>query len=140
MTEFKRINQQLSVFGQISKNDLLAAQQQGFKTVVNNRPDNESEEQISNAELEQYAKELDLTYFYLPIAPAGISDQEAQQFEQIFNQQTGPLLAFCRTGNRSTRLWALAQSGTTDSDSLIQQAQTAGYDISSLRERLDAKS
>lgn len=139
MTEFKCINQHLSVFGQISKNDLLSAQQQGFKTVVNNRPDNEGDDQISNAELEQYSRELGLNYFYLPIAPTGISDQEAEQFGEIFKQQASPLLAFCRTGNRSTRLWALAQSATTDSNSLILQAQHAGYDISSLRERLDSK-
>jgi len=139
MTEFKKINDQLSVFGQISTADLTAAVQQGFKTVVNNRPDGEAEDQISNLELEHAAKALGLEYHYLPIAPAGIEDSQADQFASLFKQKPGPVLAFCRTGNRSTRLWALSHCQQLSSADILQQAQQAGYDISGLLDRINSR-
>jgi uncharacterized protein (TIGR01244 family) len=44
----------------------------------------------------------------------------------------GPVFAFCRSGTRSTTLWALSQAGKMDADDIIRQAAEAGYDMSHL--------
>ena len=53
----------------------------------------------------------------------------------------GPVLAYCRSGTRSTLLWALAEaSAGGDPDAIILAAHRAGYDASALRLALDALS
>jgi uncharacterized protein (TIGR01244 family) len=46
----------------------------------------------------------------------------------------GRTLAFCRSGTRSTYLWALAshRSGV-DGATIVAQAEAAGYDLTPLR-------
>jgi uncharacterized protein (TIGR01244 family) len=44
------------------------------------------------------------------------------------------VLAFCRSGTRSTFVWALAQGANgEDPDTLAMKAGDAGYDISPVR-------
>jgi uncharacterized protein (TIGR01244 family) len=47
------------------------------------------------------------------------------------------VLAFCRSGTRSTFLWALARASQgEDGEELIRKAANAGYDLSPIRRLL----
>jgi uncharacterized protein (TIGR01244 family) len=138
MTEFRRITPDFAVAGQIAATDVARAAEQGFTAIVNNRPDNEEPGQPSGAEIKAAAEAAGLTYRALPFvgqAPPGVVGETALLLEQA----RGPVLAYCRTGTRSTKAWALAQalSGTMGPDEIIALAGKAGYDLEGARGALE---
>jgi len=81
----------------------------GFRSVINNRPDfEEGPSQPTSAMVEAAARAAGLEYAYLPVQPAYQSPQEIAQFAQLLAQLPRPLVAFCRSGARSTRLYTAA--------------------------------
>tara|TARA_Y100001935_G_scaffold246365_1_gene240952 strand:+ start:2407 stop:2754 length:348 start_codon:yes stop_codon:yes gene_type:complete len=94
----------VSLSAQIRLNDLLLIKNQGFKTIINNRPDNEAPNQPSDNEISDRAKEQGLSYFYIPISPSGISAENIEQTIIALERTEGPVLAFCRSGTRSSIL------------------------------------
>ena len=87
------------------------AAQQGFKSVVNNRPDFEGgPDQPTSASIEAAAHAAGLQYVYLPVSGGYQSPEEIAQFAQLLATLPKPLLAFCRSGARSTRLVMAARA------------------------------
>jgi uncharacterized protein (TIGR01244 family) len=83
----------------------------GFKSVVNNRPDFEQgPDQPTSADIEVAALAAGLQYRHLPVASGYQSPEEVAAFAQLLRELPGPVLAFCRSGVRSTRLYQLAMS------------------------------
>lgn len=81
----------------------------GFKSVVNNRPDFEhGPDQPTSAELEAAARAAGLEYRHLPVDGGYQTPQEIEAFAQLLHTLPRPLLAFCRSGARSTRLYQAA--------------------------------
>ena len=89
---------------QIQLNDLVLIKKKGFETIINNRPDNEAPNQPSDNEISVRAKEQGLSYFYIPISPSGISPENIEQTIVALKKTEGPVLAFCRSGTRSSVL------------------------------------
>jgi uncharacterized protein (TIGR01244 family) len=84
----------------------------GFRAVVNNRPDfEEGATQPTSAQIEAAAQAAGLVYRFLPVSGAYQSPEEAAAMARLLAELPRPLLMFCRSGARSTRLFALAQSG-----------------------------
>ena len=98
---------------QIDPNDMAAIAAQGFSTVVNNRPDGEGPDQPSFKEIEAAALQYGLQAHYLPAESGKVRDEDGKAFGQLLHTLPGPVLAYCRTGMRSTTMWALSQSGIT---------------------------
>jgi uncharacterized protein (TIGR01244 family) len=81
----------------------------GFKSVVNNRPDFEhGPDQPTNASVEAAATAAGLAYRFLPVAGGYQSPEEIAAFKKLLAELPHPLLAFCRSGARSTRLYQQA--------------------------------
>jgi len=91
----------VSLASQIQLDDLALIKQKGFKTIINNRPDNEVPNQPSDEEISVRAREQGLSYFYIPIFPSGISAENIEETIIALEQTQGPVLAFCRSGTRS---------------------------------------
>jgi len=101
--------------------------------IVNNRPDGEEPGQPPAAEIEAAAREAGLAYRHIPVEPGGLSSDLVQAMAEAIDEADGTMLAFCRSGTRSTYLWALARSQQgTPGDELIERAAAAGYDLSPL--------
>ena len=125
-----RLTSQLSVAAQIAPADLPALATQGFRAVINNRPDREVPGQPTNAALEAAARQAGLQWQYIPVS--GQPDQaQVDAFAAALEVLPAPVLAFCRSGNRSSMLWALQAEGSADT--IVQAASAAGYDLSPLR-------
>jgi sulfide:quinone oxidoreductase len=129
----------LSVAPQLSEAELGTLAAQGFKAVINNRPDGEAADQPSSAVLEAAAKRHGLAYRYLPVVSGKLSDDDVTAFADALSALRGPVLAFCRTGTRSATLWALSEAARLDTDVILRTAQGAGYDLSAMRPRLEAR-
>lgn len=111
----------------------------GFATIVNNRPDSEEPGQASSAEIARAADDAGLDYVHIPVVASAITDAQVDAFAEALAARPAPVLAFCRTGTRSTMLWALANAGAMSVDEIIATARGAGYDLEALRPRLEAR-
>src|SRR3954454_3751733 len=127
---FRKLDDAVSVAGQISVDDVAEAARQGFVAIVNNRPDDEQPGQPSGAEIEAAAKANGLSYRAIPITHAGFSTNQVDAMAEALSAAQGPLLAFCRSGTRSTLVWALARGRMGDDPAeLSDKAEAAGYDL-----------
>lgn len=132
----RRIDDGFSVSTQLHLEDVEALPEQGIRMLINNRPDGEDPAQPSSAEVEARARAAGLDYRHIPVVSGTVpSDEQVAAFRAALAND-GPALAFCRSGTRSTVLWALSQKGSLDADSIIEKAGEAGYNISDLRGRL----
>lgn len=125
---------QLSVAAQIDVADIASLAAQGFRSIINNRPDGEAGGQPSNAALEKAAHQAGLQWRHIPVVPGQLQDAQVHAFTAALAELPAPVLAFCRSGTRSTTLWALQADGPADA--ILQAAHAAGYDLSPLRPRL----
>ena len=120
------------VAGQIAAGDMAALAELGVTTIVNNRPDGEEPGQPSGAEIEAAARAAGLDYHHIPVA-AGLSPDQVEAMAATLEEADGKVLAFCRSGTRSTFLWALARKARGgDGEEIIRQAAEAGFDLSPL--------
>jgi len=121
---------------QVAPDDLPAIAAAGVTLVVNNRPDGEEEGQPSSAEIEAAARAAGLDYRHIPIA-GGFNMDDVLAMADALDAAEGKVLAFCRTGTRSTFLWALAQSERGEpADRVAAAADAAGYDLAPIRSYL----
>ncbi len=141
MADVRRVTRDFAVAPQLSPPDFEALARAGFTAVINNRPDGEAPDQLSDADARAAAEQAGLVYAYLPIAGPPPPAQ-ADALTALLRAQTGPVLAYCRSGTRSITLWALAQarSGAAAPDEIVKLAADAGYDLSGLRPALGAGS
>jgi uncharacterized protein (TIGR01244 family) len=131
---FRKIDDSISVAPQISPDDVAEAAKAGFTMIVNNRPDGEEPGQPSGEQIREAAEAAGLDYVAIPIGHGGFSPGQVREMEQTLGQARGPVLAFCRSGTRSTFCWALAEGAQGgDPDEIARKAAGAGYDISPIK-------
>ncbi len=96
---------------QLTPEAMAAAAEAGFKAVINNRPDMEGgPEQPTSAAIEAAAKAAGLEYAYLPVNGGYQSPEEIARCAELLKSLPRPLLMFCRSGARSTKLYMQAQA------------------------------
>lgn len=108
--DYNRISDRLAVSPQVPPEDIEVLAKDGFTGVVNNRPDGESPGQPASPILETEASRQGLDYWHIPVVPGAMTDAEVDAFAAALREAKGPILAFCRTGNRSSALWTAAQA------------------------------
>jgi sulfide:quinone oxidoreductase len=136
----KKLSPRFFVSEQITTADLGVASAQGIKTIINNRPDNEAQEQPKSADLAAVAAELGMQFVNLPVIAGRLTDENIDEFERANRTLQGPILMYCRTGTRSTCLWALNEAKTLDINAVMATAAQAGYDLTAMRARLISRS
>jgi uncharacterized protein (TIGR01244 family) len=139
MVETRRLNEKVYAGGQIAPEDVPALKAEGFTAVVNNRPDFEGGPDQPTSEAVRAACEAEgLQYSYVPMTPEALSPEMLDDFHAAVEAAPGKILAHCRSGARSTALWALTQTcqNAQDVDTVIGQAAEAGYDLSQMRPML----
>ena len=102
-------NDQFGTLGQIDPSHLAQIAEQGYKSVINNRPDNEGgPDQPKNADIAAEAERLGLQYAYLPVVSGSLTPEQVVEMARLIKTLPEPILAFCRSGARSTNLYQLA--------------------------------
>ena len=130
-SEFRKVTDDLSVAPQITLSDVARAAAEGYRLVVNNRPDGEEPGQPTSAEFEAAAKEAGLDYVFAPLVGRPSADV-AGRVRDAIEANGGKALLFCRSGTRSINAWALgeAMAGNRSRDELMRLGLDAGYDLS----------
>ena len=125
----RRIDDRMLVAGQIRPEDIAAVKDGGVTMLVNNRPDGEEAGQPSSAEIEAAARAAGVDYRHIPVT-SGFSEEQVETMGVALDAAEGQVLAFCRSGTRSTFLWALARAQKGDpAEELFEKAVAAGYDL-----------
>jgi sulfide:quinone oxidoreductase len=133
-----QLTEKLSVTDQITPEQVAQIAQAGFQSIVCNRPDGEAADQTSFDQIQAAAKAAGLSVGFLPVVPNAISDEHVQSFDRLMSELPQPVLAYCRTGTRSTVLWALSQAASRSIPEILRTAGAAGYDLNGLIPRLEA--
>jgi len=125
----RRLDDKVLVSGQIAPDDVAGLADHGITMLVNNRPDGEDPDQPLTGDIEEAAVAAGLAYRFVPIVRGiGPADVEAMQ-EAMREAGEGKLLAFCRSGNRSALVSAMAMRAEGASAEAITSALTqAGFD------------
>jgi uncharacterized protein (TIGR01244 family) len=130
--ELKRINEHVTVSPQIRPEDVATLKAAGFTTIINNRPDGEAPDQPTSDAIEQAAQAAGMVYHYIPLGRDGVSPDMVERTRSALARSAGPVFCYCRSGTRSTTLWALSQAGEKPAGEIIAEAAAAGYDMSHL--------
>lgn len=131
MADLRPVTSDFAVAPQLRPEDMRALADQGFRLIINNRPDGEMADQPTAAELAVAAKAAGLDYVHVPVRGPATSEQTAAVADAVA-LAAGPVVAFCRSGTRSITTWARGQAarGARSRDELIELARNAGYDLS----------
>ena len=106
----RSVTPEFAVTSQISPGDLPAIAAAGYRAIVCNRPDQESAGQPPFAAIKAEAARLGLDAVYIPVAGLRIGADQTATFDAAFERLPKPILAYCRSGNRSSGLWSISQS------------------------------
>jgi len=138
MSDFRRLTENVLVSPQLALGDIAEAAALGVTTIVNNRPDGEDPDAPQGDEIADAAAAAGLNYVAIPVGHAGFSEPQVDAMIQALDQAEGAILAYCRSGTRSTLLWALASAKQgVDPETIARTAGQAGYDVSPIRSLID---
>jgi uncharacterized protein (TIGR01244 family) len=136
---FCKIDDRTLVSPQITVEDVATAKSLGVGLIVNNRPEGESFDQTPGDAIAAAAAAAGIAYVAIPVTHAGFSLNQVTALDAAIKAAgDAPMLAYCRSGTRSTLLWALTQAhGGVAPDEIAAKAADAGYDVSPVRAQLD---
>ena len=100
----------VSVTGQMTTNKFQQLMQQGFKSVIVNRPDQEQGNQVKVGQLRSIAEKSQVSVIYQPIMSGQISQANIDELARSYNELPKPILMVCRSGTRSAALFNQAKS------------------------------
>ena len=136
---FRKIDDKTYASPQITVDDIAEASALGVGLIVNNRPEDESDDQTPGADIEAAATASGIAYIAIPVTHAGFSMPQVEAMEAaLASAGDKPVLAYCRSGTRSTLLWAMAQARMgTALETIAASAAKAGYDVGPISAQLD---
>ena len=139
MSDFRQLSETIFASPQIGVEDLAVAKTLGVGLVINNRPEEEEPGQTPGSAIEAAARALGMDYVAIPVTMATLSDADVRAMAQALQANSGKVLAYCRSGTRSTLLWSLAQAASGgDTAAIAAAAAAAGYDVSPIRDAMEA--
>ncbi|MEM6582506.1 MAG: TIGR01244 family sulfur transferase [Pseudomonadota bacterium] len=124
-----KITDSVAVCGQILPEQVSQIAEAGFKVLLNNRPDGEEGGQPSGQEIEAAAQEAGLSYYHLPVTAASFPGDDIETMAALFNDESAPVFAFCRTGTRCANLW-IATRLRDEREDALSKIHSLGFDIS----------
>lgn len=130
----------LYVSPQLTQADVQEAAKLGIQSVICNRPDGEEDSQPVFSEVQQWLEAAGISHsLQQPVVAPQINAEDIARFKQLRESTPAPVLAYCRTGTRSSLLWGYDQAANgTPVAEIMAAAQAAGIDLGNFAERLEA--
>jgi uncharacterized protein (TIGR01244 family) len=136
--DIRSLTPDYAVSRQIDMSDLPAINEAGYTTVIDNRPDGEIPPHLHTEAMRAAAQATGLTFVVNPVIGGALTMANVQAQAAAIAEATGPVLAYCASGNRSSICWALSQAGTRPTDELIGLPARHGYNLEGLRPQIEA--
>lgn len=137
---FRQLTDSIFVAPQITVADVAQAKALGVAMIVNNRPEGEEPGQTPGADIAAAAQAAGIGYAEVPVTHAGFAPWQLDGADKALAEAgEGKILMYCRSGTRSTLLWALTRARAgEDPETLADTAAAAGYDLSPIRQIMDS--
>ncbi len=135
--DIRPLTSDYAVSPQIEPADILAIREAGFTTIICNRPDIEVPPALQSDALRRAAEAEGLVFKDLPVTHQSLTPEIIADQRRILDASSGPVLAYCASGTRSSIVWSLGQAGDLTTDEIIEATARAGYDLAGLRPQLD---
>lgn len=127
-----------AVSPQIAPEDAGAIRAAGFTTVICNRPDMEIPPDLQADTMRDAIEAEGLTFVVNPLVHGAFTMDHVNAQADAMAQASGPVLAYCASGNRSSIAWAFVMAGKIPTDEIIRAAGQYGYPLEQFRNQLDA--
>ncbi len=137
--QFIKLANNFYVSPQITAEDVNVAKRMGVELIICNRPDGEEPNQPLKADIANAAQDLGIKFAFIPIDGRGVTRLHIEDFQKATKGNEGPVLAYCRSGTRSTMLRAFSRAVNGDIIAeIIGEASEAGYDLYTIAPSLEA--
>ncbi|MES2433782.1 MAG: DUF6691 family protein [Pseudomonadota bacterium] len=127
-----------AVSPQIELSDLPAIKAAGYTTVIDNRPDGEIPAHLHTPHMKAAAEALGLQFIANPVIGGALTTENLRAQAAALAEATGPVFAYCASGNRCSVVWALMNAGQRSTDDLISTPAKYGYNLEPLRGQIEA--
>jgi uncharacterized protein (TIGR01244 family) len=136
--DIRPVTPDYAVSPQIEPADLAQIKAAGYVTIIDNRPDGEIPPHLHTPVMQAAAEALGLTFVANPVIGGQLTMENVAAQGAAIAASTGPVFAYCASGNRSSIVWALAQAGKRPVDDLIGLPARFGYQLDHLRPQIEA--
>ena len=126
----------VTALAQPSVDDVAELAARGYKSIISNRPEGETEDQPAWLDLKAAAAAKGMDAVQIPVVMGQITDEQVAAFRNALEQLPKPVAVFCRSGTRAALMWALANQASLTVDERISIAGKEGYDLEPFRQRL----
>lgn len=137
--DLRHITETYAVAPQITAEDAPALEAAGFTHVICNRPDSEVTPDLQAEAIRTAVEAAGMRFSINPVTHAGMTPENISLQQDVMAESGAKVLAYCRSGTRSTFLWGLASADDHHPDDILSAAAQAGYDLSPLQPYLEAK-
>jgi uncharacterized protein (TIGR01244 family) len=107
--DIRQIDEGFAVTGQVSPDDVRDIAAAGYHTLICNRPDGESPDQPEFAEIARVAEKAGIPIYYVPVVSGQLTQDDVDAMAAALDEAERPVLAYCRSGARSTNLYGIVQ-------------------------------
>lgn len=136
--EIRQLTPDYAVSPQIALEDLAELKAAGFTTVIDNRPDAEIPAELHSPVMREAAEALGMTFVANPVIGGALTMENVEAQKAAIEASSGPVFAYCASGNRSSIVWALSHVGQHSIDELIGIPARYGYNLEHLRGTLES--
>ena len=123
-----RLTETIAVSAQITPDDVAVIAAEGYRVLINNRPDGEEQNQPSSAVIEAAARAAGLEYHHMPVTAQSFPGAAFDAMSDLLDDPDRPVLAFCRTGTRCANLWVAGCDEAVREQAFAEAAQR-GFDL-----------
>lgn len=138
--EIRKLTDTYAVSPQIEPSDCALLAEAGYTTIICNRPDAEIPPALHAEVIRQAAEAAGLIFVNNPVMGASLTPENVELQSSATQTATGPVFAYCRSGTRSTIVWAFGAAAHMPIADITSAATQAGYDLSGLAPQLEMMS
>lgn len=136
----RQITENFAAMGIMMPEDFVSAAQHGFATIVSFLPDDEVAGALSAAQSKRLAAQHGLAFVHVPVAKFDLfTDDAVCRTRDILNEERGPVLAACSTGQRAAIVWAAASARSRPVDDVLGELHRAGFNLGFIRDDLETQ-
>ena len=132
----KKIDSNFLASEQIQVDELEQIKAEGIRSIICNRPDGEGADQPGHVEIETRARELGMSFSYIPVEKGMVQDEDVGRFSEAWETLPKPVLGYCRSGMRAVTLWSLSRANDLGISDVLAKTTAAGFDMSALNKRM----
>lgn len=137
--DIRKLTDDYAVAPQIDPADATSIAEAGYAMVICNRPDAENPPELAMAQLRAAVERAGMTFVDNAFSGPTFGPEHVEAQASALQAATGPVLAYCASGNRSAIVWALAEAGRLSADEMIANAARHGYQLEGLRPQIEAR-